>query len=424
MTFLLEPYVIYFARGHDEKFIFTFVFLFTFIANALTVLPSNSTTNALEATGGDDTYIGTAEKMAGSSWYDVSWLWSRRTESVLIAVLTDQDGDLYLEQSIDGSNWDSSLPYKVTANLNEVHRLTVTRQYYRVRFVNTSSSAQTFFRLQTLTGSSENLAAPANLTISQDADAIVVRSISEELGISEGKRAGHILISKFGQHEDVDTGDVPADIWGGGPNVSNTYTGFPTGAAELVEILSSSANDTSAGTGCRTFKIFGLDANKDLQEETVTLNGTTPVDTVNTYTRVYRGFCVTAGSGMTNAGAITVRHTTTTANTFAVIAAGWGQTRVACITIPNGYSGYIKRYGGSMFDTTANNADVQFWVRPDGGAARLQRPFAVSTNSTTNILTYGFLKYEAKTDLCLRVFRIDNSNGSVTGTFAMVLIKD
>ncbi len=54
-------------------------------------------------------------------------------------------------------------------------------------------------------------------------------------------------------------------------------------------MVSSSANDTSAWSGARTIKIFGLDASGVEQTEMITLNGTTAVDSVGTYTRVYKG---------------------------------------------------------------------------------------------------------------------------------------
>jgi len=78
-----------------------------------------------------------------------------------------------------------------------------------------------------------------------------------------------------------------------------------------VAVLSSSVLDTSAGTGARTINVMGLDANYVLQSEIVTLNGVTPVNTVNTFIRVHSASIQTAGSGGVNAGTITVRQTTT-----------------------------------------------------------------------------------------------------------------
>ena len=82
---------------------------------------------------------------------------------------------------------------------------------------------------------------------------------------------------------------------------------YPT-AGEQWEVLSSSANDTSAGTGARTVTLLYLDDNYVKQFEIVTLNGTTPVTTTATdLFRFRRLLTATAGSTAENEGDITVR---------------------------------------------------------------------------------------------------------------------
>lgn len=97
--------------------------------------------------------------------------------SVVVALKTDQDGALYIEFSPDGTNWDSSLMFNVAANVNEVHRISVTRRFFRVRFTNTSASNQTFFRLQSSLGSQTALTSALNSTVQSDADSIITRSV-------------------------------------------------------------------------------------------------------------------------------------------------------------------------------------------------------------------------------------------------------
>lgn len=57
---------------------------------------------------------------------------------------------------------------------------------------------------------------------------------------------GYRRITALGNNPDVDSAAVPEDIWSGG----GAYP-WMTGATSL-EIVSSSANDTAAGTGART----------------------------------------------------------------------------------------------------------------------------------------------------------------------------
>lgn len=75
-------------------------------------------------------------------------------------------------------------------------------------------------------------------------------------------------------------------------------------AAQVLQVSSASTLDTAAGVGCRTILIRGLDANYDPISEIVTLNGQTPVNTVNSYFRVLNMDGQTFGSDRRNRGAI------------------------------------------------------------------------------------------------------------------------
>lgn len=121
-----------------------------------------------------------------------------------------------------------------------------------------------------------------------------------------------------------------SDVWEG----AGLYP-FQTTATKL-EILSASANDTAAGTGARTFTIQGLDANYNPLSETITMNGTTPVQTVGTYLRVNSLMIASAGSGGTNAGDVTLRVTGAGA-TQAIARAGYGFAKSAIYTVPTGF---------------------------------------------------------------------------------------
>ena len=85
----------------------------------------------------------------------------------------------------------------------------------------------------------------------------------------------------------------------------------PTAAAQR-SIKSASANDTSAGTGARTVEITYFDnTGTGPLTETVTLNGTTAVNTVATNIRFIESMVVkTAGSLLTNAGVLSLYTTT------------------------------------------------------------------------------------------------------------------
>jgi len=123
------------------------------------------------------------------------------------------------------------------------------------------------------------------------------------LEVAKGNVTGHFIVNKFGRNSDIDTA-AEETIWANG----GMYT-FPT-AAQTLDVVSSDANDTSAGTGARTVEIQGLDGSYDAVTETVTMTGTTPATTTATFLRVNRAMVKTAGSGGVNAGAITIDQTT------------------------------------------------------------------------------------------------------------------
>ena len=88
----------------------------------------------------------TASSTFTGEWEDVSDF-----PSVVVAAKTDQDGTFLIQFSPDGVNLDSSLTrYYRTNQIEAPHRFTVTRQYCRIVFTNTSASDQTFLRLQTM----------------------------------------------------------------------------------------------------------------------------------------------------------------------------------------------------------------------------------------------------------------------------------
>lgn len=92
------------------------------------------------------------------------------------------------------------------------------------------------------------------------------------------------------------------DIWDPGGELV-----YPT-AGETWEILSSDANDTSAGTGARTVIIQYLDDQYVAQVELLTMNGTTPVvfAAIDAF-RFRRALVLTSGSSDINEGNITIR---------------------------------------------------------------------------------------------------------------------
>jgi len=190
------------------------------------------------------------------------------------------------------------------------------------------------------------------------------------------------IINKFGENPDVDTGSIE-DIWAYG----GTYTLFTT--AVKLGFSSGSAVDTSAGTGARTIRIYGLDADYNQITEDVILNGQTKVETTLLYLRHFRAKVLTAGSGMTNAGIIYGYDTSdtvtagvpqTATKVQSTISIGEGQTLQCIYTVPLGYDGYLFGYIaalGKLTGATNRESNIYLKLREYGSVFQTKRVFGL-----------------------------------------------
>lgn len=246
-----------------------------------------------------------------------------------------------------------------------------------------------------------------------------------ELAVARGLISGHTPWSKFGRNTDIDTGTAPEDVWEGG----GLYTGFPTGAAETMEIASSDAADAAAGTGARTVTISGLLDGDGVAaaDVTVTLNGTSQVSLgAGTYSRASRIVVDTAGSGGANAGVLTLRHTSTTANIFAGMPIGRNQTAIMAYTVPVGQTLYVRRMAAHLGRASggAGSAQIGFLRRPFGGVFQTFRAPEL-TNSAPYIIDSGrVVVFEARTDILVRVEDVSDDNTMVSAEMDGALIAD
>jgi hypothetical protein len=216
-----------------------------------------------------------------------------------------------------------------------------------------------------------------------------------ELQVARGQISFHYDLHKFGFNPDVD--DALETVWSEGGLYSYLS------AATVLKVSSSSTADTSAGTGARTVQLYGLDADYNEINETVTLNGQTAVNTTNSFLRINRMIVRTAGTGGINAGVIYAGTGTVTtgvpANKYATVAIGDGQSMMALWTVPAGHTLYIYQTDVTVA-TTQNNkyATISLVARPLGEVFQLKDRFAKGESQTT--IEYSFpLRFEEKTDI-------------------------
>lgn len=152
----------------------------------------------------------------------------------------------------------------------------------------------------------------------------------------------------FGRNTNVD--NVQIDLWEGPTGV---YV-FPT-VGQQMKFVSSSANDTLAGTGIQKIHIHYLDSNYAVHTETVNMNGTTPVSTVATdIFRINAMHAYQVGSGGVAAGNISLTNTGATV-TYAYLTAGMNWARQAIYTVPAGVTGYITHWQASSGSASGNH---------------------------------------------------------------------
>jgi hypothetical protein len=242
------------------------------------------------------------------------------------------------------------------------------------------------------------------------------------LEVARGNVEGQSSINKFGHNPAATPGD---DIWGGG----GSYNFYPT-TAQSMEILSTDADDTSAGSGARTIIVYGLDENWEEQSEVLTLNGGTPVNLTNTYIRMFRAVVLTAGTTETNEGALVVRIQGG-GTTAIFIGALDGQTQHTIYTIPAGKTGYFIKGYVALADDDKNGevAEFQWQARPNNGvtgAWAVKGEVGLNNIGTSAwIYQYGVPAgpLPPKTDIRIRVVSSTATLG-VVGGYDLVLIDN
>lgn len=128
---------------------------------------------------------------------------------------------------------------------------------------------------------------------------------------------------------------------------ATTYV--PQASAAQRSLVSSSASDAAAGTGARTVTINYLNNSMVLKQDTVTLNGTTPVNTNATDIQFIESMVVaTCGSNLANVGTITMdAGTGGTGGAMASIAIADNATFYAHHYVPAGVTCYINKHTGA-----------------------------------------------------------------------------
>ena len=222
------------------------------------------------------------------------------------------------------------------------------------------------------------------------------------LDSARGAERDYSLEHKFGANPNLVSGSQT--IWTQGGN-------YPWSALDNPQILylkSTSASDTGSLT------VYGLDADYVLQEETVTLTGTTAVATQNTFKRIYR---MIYSDGAGNVGALTASTVSGTGTVVAHILAGDSQTLMCVYTVPANTRAYGCQYTVGI--GKGGDASFKLYTRAFNGTFRIRGQVELYQSTFTQ--TYAVPSYlPPKTDIDLKAVTGGN-NFPATGSFDLIL---
>jgi len=314
----------------------------------------NSTAIALDP-GGINVFTGSAEDLTEYGTVIVS---------VFSDVASATDG-LSIEYSADGTNWDHTDVYTVPAGTGKNYSVQRVARFFRIVYTN-GGVIQTAFRLQVIFNKSFIKQSSHRIQddIVSDDDAQLMKSVltaktdGSFINI-KANMEGALSVTSF--LFEVARGNVPGMKMYSIPGRKDALSSaalddltqipgtivVPEPGGIQLELVSSSASDTSAGTGAQTVDIHYLDTSGIDQQENVIMAGLTPVNTVATDIDFVQWIHVkTVGTGGVAAGNISLRDTAG-AVTYEYLSAGGNQSLSAKYKVPTAKTGFVVGWQAS-----------------------------------------------------------------------------
>ena len=214
-----------------------------------------------------------------------------------------------------------------------------------------------------------------------------------ELQVAKGNIVGASVLNVFGFNTAIGTSFIaPWEL------ANTTQYVFPASAV-VMALVSSSASDTAVQV-----LISGLDTDYAAISETLTLNGTSAVNTTKSYLRI--NSMVTVGA----ANAVGNISLTNGGVTYGYIAIAVGRTQMAQYTVPAGSSLYLERLNAWSATSTGASKYLNFRNRVQTSTGVIY-DVAQATFSDTPLEVYRDypFKYNEKTSI---QFQVASSSGT------------
>ena len=196
-------------------------------------------------------------------------------------------------------------------------------------------------------------------------------------------------------------------------------------SASTLQVSSSSANDTAAGSGTRTVRIIGLDANYSSVTEVVTMNGVTPVVTANSFLRVNTFVAVapSASPTATNAGDITLQKSGG-GNILAIMRVGSNFGNSANFTVPAGSTALVNSLGFSVTGAVAAKAGEVALAHNGTGAMVVGARFSIGSGIPYQHEISEGVFLPQRTDVIVRIPSVGQAATDFSGGFQMLIIDN
>lgn len=235
---------------------------------------------------------------------------------------------------------------------------------------------------------------------------------------------GSTRVAQIGFCNVATSAAVPQDVW---PAVGNQP--LPT-VATAMEVVSTSPNDTAAGSGAQAVIVTGLDASRNLVTQTVNLNGTTAVALPTPLIRVnqVRGTMVTPITGTQfNIGLITVRSSGG-GTVWSRMSISAGVAQQTLYSVPAGYTLQIHnlelQIPSSAGGGNTRGADATLIFRSASGFATAARVISC-TDVQPFVLEAGtYIPVLENSDFWVRVSYTSTNNMNIGCTWEGHLVKN
>lgn len=230
------------------------------------------------------------------------------------------------------------------------------------------------------------------------------------LGESPGQKV-HVI---NGINSNVDSAE---DITGQG----GWYTGFDQNDTSL-KVVSTSENDTLAGTHARKVTVYGLDKYGMEQTEVIDMGGTAGGVGTKRFSRVYYSSISLSGNGNYNNNEGTIRvQSADGAATLSYIPAELGESNDGVYTIPNNYIGVFSDIMFSIKDTFTA-AEGGMWYKGRGIPARTRAGWFFTPAKPHFESGLGLI-LPPMTDIKLRLTGIVGTGNTVVRAKAIIVLK-